>query len=50
MDIIVDGRPTTGDVLFNTTAVDQVEANGWVVRVGVYIMNVLKHGITCRHL
>lgn len=24
-DIIVDVRPTTGDVLFNTTAVDQVK-------------------------
>lgn len=49
-DIIVDVRPTTGDVLFNTTAVDQVKRmDVWEVRV-MYIMNVLKHGITCRHL
>ena len=50
-DIIVDVRPTTGDVLFNTTAVDQVKRMDVWGRFGLCdIMNVLKHGITCRHL
>ncbi|MCS2305572.1 hypothetical protein NXX42_00160 [Bacteroides thetaiotaomicron] len=50
-DIIVDVRPTTGDVLFNTTAVDQVKRmDVWGSSGYVYIMNVLKPGITYRHL
>ena len=49
-DIIVDVRPTTGDVLFNTNVVDQVKRMDVWGNSGYSIMKGRKLGIIYRHL